>query len=153
MDPKQSYILSVPTELLLMIFGNLSNIEKHLRLARTCRKLYSFFKSYETDLWLATIVSWTRAAIRQEQNANLTKHTSECHKYDLPLCYLIDAMHGGEDITLKLPPSTSLRLLDSCLNSNPNALPTTDDTKKRFLQWIRYGGGRLVSWEDYISHA
>jgi hypothetical protein len=57
MDPKQSYILSVPTELLLMIFGNLSNIEKHLRLARTCRKLYSFFKSYETDLWLATIVS------------------------------------------------------------------------------------------------
>ena len=46
-------------------------------------------------------------------------------------------MHGGEDITLKLPPSTSLRLLDSCLNSNPNALPTTDDTKKRFLHWIR----------------
>ncbi|KAE8554693.1 hypothetical protein EYB25_003234 [Talaromyces marneffei] len=85
-------LLSLNLDVLLMIFGSLSDLDDPISLANTCRRLLSIFQNNKRH------IGWS------------IMHCSEYHKYDAALYQLLNYMHNNEtDVTLKTPLSHGTR--------------------------------------------
>ncbi|KAL2371635.1 hypothetical protein BDBG_17381 [Blastomyces gilchristii SLH14081] len=131
-----SSILDLPSELLLLIFENLDDLDDVLHLGRACRQLYNCLDGGQNRLRIYKSVI-ARAA-----------H----HQYDIQLCYLIEAnqRYTSNYLTFQDEPPASCRPQGQFLSKSFQVL--TSDLQDEFVWSIstRWQGLRLL--RDLYRH-
>lgn len=139
MNPDGGHILSLSTELLLLIYENLSNLDEPSYLAITCKRLYSVFKGHQNQIaWsiIVCLVSYPDSSYI-DRILNMHQHSSKYHKYDVPLCYLADTMQSQDEDVTSEDPSLSNHCLDydSIFSVTSKSVETMDLYLRRIRLW------------------